>query len=142
MLCESLRERNQRNSQPHYGKRLAEPDIDRCSARSVRKASISADRHAGRSSMPGAETHTRLAPAKASPLATLGRRGPVVALAWMHTRPHPPTGATLPIDAVLGREAAHRWQGRGGAPVQTAREWSRHECVRRDPGVREILCVH
>ena len=45
----------------------------------------------------------------------------------MHTHPRPPTGATLPIDAVLGREAAHRWQGRGGAPVQTSREWSRHD---------------
>ncbi len=45
----------------------------------------------------------------------------------MHTRPRPSTGATLPIDAVLSRQAAHRWQGRGGAPVQTAREWSRHD---------------
>ena len=50
-----------------------------------------------------------------------------MALAWMPTHPRPPTDATLPIDAVLSREAAHRWQGRGGAPVQTAREWSRHD---------------
>ena len=64
--------------------------------------------------MPGAETHTPLAPAEASPLATLGRRGPVMALAWMPTHPRPPTGATLPIDAVLGREAAYAIPMAGG----------------------------